>query len=442
MHVSSARRFCGGAGGLARGLLPRPAAAPGSGPSRCRPRASGTSAHFFVLVPLDLWLFLAAGFAGAAVLVCGFRVGDKFFGVSLAHLIAEGIRWLHTVRPVMDRMTIFSAFCLLGDIAGEDVELIAGYALGTKDGAPKVATAVPPETTADGRSYEEAVSWLQRPSVSISLADQMRLHSLWARASESKGVGPRPLSGTFLQRAQREASRALGDLCPTAARRQLPLALAVVEPSFAAPRPHLRPPHTPARSFWTVVLHMLERRWTSALEARAAKAQLRLFAGCCGDSVLAASFSLRRVAQQLGISIRLAHQTAQVNLPNLSSREMLVRRLIQIEFAVERDPKATDFTGLNVVFSGPRTDSGGASATRFSEWIAGRQRDRASILKQTRLFREEQQHDRKHRQRDRGGCGGGDDDGDDGGDGRRRRPAPKTKSKAAGRSGGAATDPA
>ena len=69
----------------------------------------------------------------------------------------------------------------------------------------------------------------------------------------------------------------------------------------------------------------------------------------------------------------------------------------------------------------------------FAEWVASKQRDRAAIMKQTRLLREEKRHEKKHQ-------GSGrqrypwDDDGSDpgnpGGGKPKGRAKAKTKAKA------------
>ena len=62
---------------------------------------------------------------------------------------------------------------------------------------------------------------------------------------------------------------------------------------------------------------------------------------------------------------------------------------MQLEMAVERNPSHPDFTGLEECMGGAVTASGAASVVSFREWVAGRQKDRATVLKQARLEREE-----------------------------------------------------
>ena len=97
----------------------------------------------------------------------------------------------------------------------------------------------------------------------------------------------------------------------------------------------------------------------------------------------------------------------QVNLPNLAGAELLARRLIQIEMAVERSARSPDFSGLSSVMAGPTTETGAAVTKNFTEWIASRQKDRAQFLKQDRTLREEQQKERERSGAGAGAGGGG-----------------------------------
>ena len=74
-----------------------------------------------------------------------------------------------------------------------------------------------------------------------------------------------------------------------------------------------------------------------------------------------------------------------------------------MELAVERNPTHPDFTGLGEMMAGPVTDSGGATVSTFREWISGRQKDRANVLRQARMEREEVAANKK-----RAGGKGGD----------------------------------
>ena len=67
----------------------------------------------------------------------------------------------------------------------------------------------------------------------------------------------------------------------------------------------------------------------------------------------------------------------------------LCRRQVQLEIAVERNAVHPDFSGLSEASGGTTTDSGAATVAKFREFIAGRQKDRANILKNARLERDE-----------------------------------------------------
>ena len=97
-------------------------------------------------------------------------------------------------------------------------------------------------------------------------------------------------------------------------------------------------------------------------------------------------------------TLRRAIQIDQLNVRNLTCFENLVRRLIQLEVAIERNPRHPDFTGLEEVTGGPTTSAGTARVPKFMEHVTARQRDKAQIWKQSRLFREEQEREYKRSQ--------------------------------------------
>ena len=74
---------------------------------------------------------------------------------------------------------------------------------------------------------------------------------------------------------------------------------------------------------------------------------------------------------------------------NCALVENLCRRQVQLEIAVERNAVHPDFSGLSEASGGTTTDSGAATVAKFREYIAGRQKDRANILKNARLERDE-----------------------------------------------------
>lgn len=82
----------------------------------------------------------------------------------------------------------------------------------------------------------------------------------------------------------------------------------------------------------------------------------------------------------------------QVNPCNLASAEYLVRWLIQLETAVERNPRAPSFHGLELIMGGPTTAEGKAVTRKFTEHLTALLKTRASIWKQERLYQEELRH--------------------------------------------------
>ncbi|CAK0822212.1 unnamed protein product [Prorocentrum cordatum] len=79
----------------------------------------------------------------------------------------------------------------------------------------------------------------------------------------------------------------------------------------------------------------------------------------------------------------------QLNVVNLACFEHIVRRVIQVEMAVEKNPRHPGFSGLEDVLAGPRSVSGSAHVPRRLGQVTNRQKDRAQILKHQRLYQEE-----------------------------------------------------
>ncbi|CAK0814522.1 unnamed protein product, partial [Prorocentrum cordatum] len=89
--------------------------------------------------------------------------------------------------------------------------------------------------------------------------------------------------------------------------------------------------------------------------------------------------------------LRWEVQFDQLDVSMLASTELLFLRLVQIEAAVRRNPEVPDFTGLGVLASASTDESGAATTAAFSQWVADRQKDQATIAKQGRLLREEKE---------------------------------------------------
>ena len=123
--------------------------------------------------------------------------------------------------------------------------------------------------------------------------------------------------------------------------------------------------------------------------------------------------------------VRLAVEVDQVDGSNLMSMEQVVRRIIQLETAVERNARVPDFSGLDLVMAAPTTASGAARTDKFNSWLTDRMKERALVWKQERLYREE---------RRAGGGAVGNDTSDEERPGRQKK---KKKQKGRGRGAGA-----
>ena len=80
------------------------------------------------------------------------------------------------------------------------------------------------------------------------------------------------------------------------------------------------------------------------------------------------------------------------DMPDASNRalaEILLRSQAQLEIAVGRDAMHPDLSGGSEASGGTSTDFGIATVAKFREFLAGRQKDRANVLKNARLARYE-----------------------------------------------------
>ena len=102
-------------------------------------------------------------------------------------------------------------------------------------------------------------------------------------------------------------------------------------------------------------------------------------------------------------AFRLCHEVDQLNASNLSSLELLMRRMIQIEMAVSRNSKAPDFTGLSVVLSSVVDGSGAVQTKGFHKWVADKNEARARIMTSERLYYEERSTAKKKAKGDQKG---------------------------------------
>ena len=93
--------------------------------------------------------------------------------------------------------------------------------------------------------------------------------------------------------------------------------------------------------------------------------------------------------------LRLASCQDMLDLTNCAWAEHLVRRLISLEIAVERNPRHPNYAGLDIVEGGVISGRGSARVASFREHVSSRQKERANVLKQERLYREEQERFRQ-----------------------------------------------
>ena len=111
---------------------------------------------------------------------------------------------------------------------------------------------------------------------------------------------------------------------------------------------------------------------------------------CTYQTIPCQTSELLSKAQFLLDLMRLSFDYDGLDGVNLASVEMIVRRLIQIETAVRRNPKSPDFTGLESLLEATEDETGGAVLPDFFTWLSSQQKDQAQILKQFRFFKEEQ----------------------------------------------------
>ena len=142
------------------------------------------------------------------------------------------------------------------------------------------------------------------------------------------------------------------------------------------------------------------------------------------------SGNLCRTHRYISDTLTQLQQYDQNDLTNSAAAEFLVRWLLLIEKAVERNPKVLDFTGLEGFLTASVSEGGALQVEAFDSFVSAEQQSRAQILKQGRLIREERAAESR-RTGDAGGGGGGAGGGR-GGDGRGRGRGRKAKGAQAG----------
>jgi hypothetical protein len=83
------------------------------------------------------------------------------------------------------------------------------------------------------------------------------------------------------------------------------------------------------------------------------------------------------------------HSVDQISPSTTASGEFCAKKVIQIQRAVQHNPKQPGYEGLDVMMSHPVNELGGAVTRNFTTWVADQQESDARVLKQMRLFKEE-----------------------------------------------------
>ena len=125
----------------------------------------------------------------------------------------------------------------------------------------------------------------------------------------------------------------------------------------------------------------------------------------CGASQSAAVVHEHRIGFDY---LQLFMSYDQCDLTNLAGIEALSRRLLIIEKAIRRNPKAPDFSGSEMFTASTFDESGGVVVSGFDKYMAQEQQAQAVILKQNCLWAEERDTEKK-KQHGRGGGGGSGD---------------------------------
>ena len=87
--------------------------------------------------------------------------------------------------------------------------------------------------------------------------------------------------------------------------------------------------------------------------------------------------------------LRAALEVDQINVSCLLSFEYVVRRIVQMETAVARNPQSPDFSGLELMLEDTIGLTGEANTTAFNSWLSTKLKEKAQVAKQTRLYKEE-----------------------------------------------------
>ena len=130
--------------------------------------------------------------------------------------------------------------------------------------------------------------------------------------------------------------------------------------------------------------------------------------------------------------LRLMHHFDQLDTSSLAVGEQLSRWLITVELAVERNPAQPNYEGLDVIGGAAVLQDGRASTARFGEWVSSKMKERSSIWKQERLFRQERRLQLGHRGGTQDDSDDDEDEGHGGGKGKGRKKKKKKNDKKSG----------
>ena len=121
------------------------------------------------------------------------------------------------------------------------------------------------------------------------------------------------------------------------------------------------------------------------------------------------SASIAYTHKNLFSALSLFQSYDQIDCYNSAGVEFLCRWILMTQQAVRRSPKAPDFSGLDTYLAHSYDETGGAVTSKFARYIADEKKNEAVILKQTRLWQEEQDSEKKKRDGKHNKNGGGAD---------------------------------
>ena len=82
----------------------------------------------------------------------------------------------------------------------------------------------------------------------------------------------------------------------------------------------------------------------------------------------------------------------QLDIAARAFAEQIVRRINQLELAVQRNPLHPDYRGLGSLNDGSITETDAVGVPMFMEWVTNSKKDRTNILRQDWLYANEIRH--------------------------------------------------